>query len=385
MGPMKFLYIGLNDIFSRHELGFIVALRSAGHRVDILRLGAEASKVEELLIGSDCGAFNFRFLNLATDKSIHNAIRYASILSEFINIGMYDMVFATPRLPILVASIIGKKANIKVILRLWSIRAAKLRDNLRFGARGDIFIFVPSIIMNSIYISSSDFSIAVDHATYSFAKRIYPFLDSRIIKLYPPWGYIKTDYNAKDEEVLKTLECLDEYILGFTSLHKTGAYLKFESIPHALVLYALARRLKNVNVVVAGSDSNEWKKVFPNLSIPKNMKFVGRGFTDNVLSKIYEKAMLVVMPITNRNVSNRLLDALFFGRPIITSEVVTLVHPELKHGLHIYISHWDKIVEETSNLAKNHKLLKNLEEGAKEAYSHLFSTKTNIATFRRII
>lgn len=42
--------------------------------------------------------------------------------------------------------IFGKKNDLPVVLRLWSIRAAKLRDNLRFGAYEDILLFIPSVI-----------------------------------------------------------------------------------------------------------------------------------------------------------------------------------------------------------------------------------------------
>jgi len=269
-----------------------------------------------------------------------------------------------------------------VVLRLWSIRAAKLRDNLRFGAYEDIMLFMPSVIANMYYILKSTYSIVVDHATYTFAKRFYPFVKDRIAKVYPPYGYRP----GKDETSWKIPEIIDRgnYILGFTALGKTGSYLKFEAKPHAIVLYLLAKRT-GLDVVLAGSSYADWKRVFPHLEPPKNLYIIGKGFSDNVIARIYRDASLVVVPITNRSISNRLLEALFYGKPIVTSEIVKLLHPELEHGKHVFISTWDTIVEDVTKILKDEKILKSLEQGAQQAYSKYFSTRHNVMILRRLL
>jgi glycosyltransferase involved in cell wall biosynthesis len=91
------------------------------------------------------------------------------------------------------------------------------------------------------------------------------------------------------------------------------------------------------------------------------------------------------MPITNRNISNRLLEGLFYGKPIITTEVVKYIHPELIHGVHVFISTWDSIVNDAIMLLRNDDVLKRLERGAKEAYNRFFSTRLNAEVIKRII
>ncbi len=87
------------------------------------------------------------------------------------------------------------------------------------------------------------------------------------------------------------------------------------------------------------------------------------GFSDNVLETLYHNAKLVIIPITNRNISNRLLEALFFGRPVVTSEVVKLIHPELVHGRHVYVSNWDYIIDDIIKVTRNEALLHELASG----------------------
>jgi glycosyltransferase involved in cell wall biosynthesis len=232
------------------------------------------------------------------------------------------------------------------------------------------------------YILNSNYSIAVDHATYVFARKIYSFAKDRIAKVYPPYGYIPN----KDEITREVPEIIDKgsYILGFTILGKTGSYLKFEAKPHAIVLYLLAKRT-NIDVVLAGSSYDDWRHVFPGYEPPRNLHIIGKGFPDDIIAKIYRNASLVVMPITNRNISNRLIEALFYGKSIVTSEVAKLLHPELQHRKHLFISSWNTIVNEVIKLLKEEDSLRSLEQGAKDAYDKYFSTKQNITFVKRLL
>ena len=275
---MRFLYIGSNDVFTRHKLGFIASLTELG-KVDVVVLGSRI-RAEKLSIASDNGVYTINLYEVPCGGKLFFFKRCATIASQLLIQGDYSIVFATPRLPILVAQSMG--ASKVVVLRLWSIRAAKLRDNLRFGAYEDIMLFMPSVIANMYYILRSTYSIVVDHATYTFAKRFYPFVKDRI-------------------------------------------------------------------------------------------------------ARIYRGASLVVVPITNRSISNRLLEALFYGKPIVTSEIVKPLHPELEHGKHVFISTWDTIVEDVTKILKDEKILKSLEQGAQQAYSKYFSTRHNVMVLRRLL
>ena len=377
---MKFLYIGAHDVFSRHELGFIAALNALG-TVDVIALG---SKVEcrRVSVGSDNGVHRVTVFHIPCRELINLNICIKWI-ERLVGENDYHAIFATPRLPVVVARSFADK-NQLVILRLWSIRATKLRDNLRFGAYEDIAIFAPSIGMNLLYLAISNYFIAIDYATFSFVSRMYPILRNRLIKLYPPYGYIPKHCSWKEDVKLPDIVDREDYVLGFTTLSKTGSYLKFEAKPHALALYQIAKKT-GLDVVLAGSSLEDWQRVFPNLRPPPNLHFIGRGFSDLVVAKLYSNARLVVVPITNRNISNRLLEALFYGKPIVTSEIVRYIHPELGHGVHIFISTWDSIVDDVSKLLKKDDNIESLRQGAKKAYATLFSTKLNAETVRRML
>ncbi|MCR8455909.1 MAG: hypothetical protein QXJ52_05950 [Candidatus Korarchaeota archaeon] len=383
---MKFLYIGGPDTFSRHELGFIASLKLLGD-VDVIVIGP-GSKVSsgKLKIVSDNNLNEVKVLKLSINTLMNARLFTLSrteslfkVLKEYL--GHYDAIFATPREPLVFSIALRRvmKLQSPIILRLWSIRAAKLKDNLRFGAYDDVAIFLPSVIVNGLYIAISNASMTLDHATYSFARLVYPFHVKKLYRVYPPYGYVAyaNGLSKSDEDVINLIDLLDDYILTLTTLSKRGPYLKFEARPHAIVAYRLARNLGSMDVVLAGSSYKDWVRIFPGVKPPRNLHFIEKGFSDQVLEILYRKARLVVVPVTNRNISNRLLEALFFSRPVLTSEVVRLIHPELEHGKHLYISRWDNIVEEIIRVVKNDALLSQLEEGSRVAYTKYFSTRVN--------
>ncbi len=379
---MRFLYICSNDIFSRHELGFLAAL-SEGHRVDVIRVGATISNVEKLIIISDNGIHHINLINLGLGSL---PFRYADIIREKVDVEAYDAIFATPRLPIYVASMLSKKANVKVLLRLWSIRAAKLLDNLRYGAYGDLIIF-PLSILNNLYMGSlSDATITVDDPTYQFARKIGIHKLTLLAKLYPPYG-MAADLGQKsdvDGKVLSIIKDLDGYVLGFTTLNKRGAYLKFEARPHALIYLNIALKNPDLRVLVAGSTYDDFKKVFPYYAekLPRNIHFIGRGFSDSVLETLYRKALLTIIPVTNRSISNRLLEALYFGSAIVTSPVGALLHPELNYMRALYVCKNNDYSWCVRNAMRH---VDELRMAARNAYERYFSTRSNMLKVRKLL
>ncbi|MBS7606021.1 glycosyltransferase [Candidatus Bathyarchaeota archaeon] len=386
---MKFLYIGGSDTFSKHELGFIASLKLLGD-VDVIVISSDIKgSSEKLKVMSDNNLNEVKVLKLGIDATYRLLLRAGRLLKALKEyLGYYDAIFATPREPLVFSIALRRAMKPKppIILRLWSIRAAKLKDNLRFGAYDDVAIFLPSVIANGLYIALSNASITLDHATHSFAKLVYPFYVKKLYRVYPPYGYVYVDGLSKsDEEVISLIDPLNDYILILTTLSKHGPYLKFEARPHAIAAYSLAHKLRDTDVVLAGSSYEDWVRVFPEIKPPKNLHFIGRGFSDQVLEILYRKARLVVVPVTNRNISNRLLEALFFSRPVLTSEVVRFMHPELEHGKHLYISRWDNIVEEIVRVVNDDTLLSQLEEGSRDAYVRYFSTKVNALSTSKIL
>jgi len=67
----------------------------------------------------------------------------------------------------------------------------------------------------------------------------------------------------------------------------------------------------------------------------------------------------------------------------VTSEIVQYLHPELRHGEHVYVSSWDRIVMDSIKVLNDDYILENLAHGAQKAYNKYFSTLTNIRTISK--
>jgi glycosyltransferase involved in cell wall biosynthesis len=377
------LYIGADDALSRHELGFIAALSAVG-KVELVHLGTDV-RVAQLRIGSDNGQFSVSYKQIPCSNISYLHVCH-NLLKGLIKVSDYDVVISTPRIPSIIARLLH--GEVPIVLRFWSIRAAKVVNNLQLGCYQDLLIYLPSIIANLFYISGSTYAMALDNVTYMFARRTYPPLTNRLIKVYPPYGSITTERSESTSMprdarfyISEVIERGD-YIFGFTVLSKRGVYLRAEAKPQAEALYLIAKKL-DVDVVLAGSTLEDWKRVFPDIKPPKNLHIIGKGFGDRFLAKLYKNARMVVLPITFLSISNRFLEALFYGRPIVTTIYAKYLHPELIHGRHIYVS--NSIVQDVEMLLKQEGFLKVLEQGAKEAYTMFFSTKRNLEILRSMI
>jgi glycosyltransferase involved in cell wall biosynthesis len=158
-------------------------------------------------------------------------------------------------------------------------------------------------------------------------------------------------------------------------MSKKGAILRLEQQLFR-VLDFIAKRCPEVNVVIAGGTLDDVRRKFRLLSPPKNLLFAGSGISDDALKMLYEHTSLVIIPIFFRSLSNRLLEALYYGRPILTNSIAKLLHNELEHSHHVFMS--DNYAEYPSiirRLLKNETLLEELALGAKKAYSSFFSAR----------
>jgi glycosyltransferase involved in cell wall biosynthesis len=140
------------------------------------------------------------------------------------------------------------------------------------------------------------------------------------------------------------------------------------------ILYTIAKYNPEVNVVVLGSNEVEARESIGKTSLPPNMKFLGFIYDDMLIEHIYEYSSLVISPVFFRAVSNRILEALFYGKPILTNSYIREIFPELKHGISVYISdRYEKYPHIVRSLLNSSNTLEGLTEGAKKAWKELFS------------
>jgi len=221
---MRFLYIGSHDLLSRHELGFLASLSVLGS-VNAIQLGRE-TRIEKLRIGSDNGVWNVPLYRIPCGGVLH-IHKCANTIKRLVDPEEYGFIFVTPRIPTLAANLLLNKRR-PIVLRLWSVRATKVVSNMLLGCYRDLLIFIPSVLANLTYISSSAYTITLDSVTYMFASKIYPLYANRIIKVYPPYGYVIKNSIATHES--RILEMVDrgDYILGFTVLSKKEYILRLK-------------------------------------------------------------------------------------------------------------------------------------------------------------
>jgi hypothetical protein len=225
---MRILYIGSDDIFSRHELGFIATLSALG-KVELIHLGTSV-KVSRLKIGSDNGEWHVSYKQIPYNNVVRlNICR--NLLKGLIEVDEYDMVISTPRIPSIIARLL-LHGEVPIVLRLWSIRAAKVVNDLQLGCYQDLLIYLPSIIANLFYISGSTYAMALGNVTYVFARRTYPLLAHMLTKVYPLYSYIVAK-NSEATSIPKDARfCISkviergDYMLGFTVLSKRGVCLR---------------------------------------------------------------------------------------------------------------------------------------------------------------
>ncbi|MGC8543687.1 MAG: hypothetical protein ACP5NQ_07065, partial [Vulcanisaeta sp.] len=163
---LRILAVYEGDFFARHELGFVASLATS-HEVTVLDLESNAERIEirKILIKSDDAASTTLVKIPASYLRSRNFVNKIKPL-----IGSYDIIITSARKALLLSRQLSKDEPL--ILRLWSIRANKVIDNLAHGVYKDIVIFMPSLIANTYYINIADTIITEENATYTLARRI---------------------------------------------------------------------------------------------------------------------------------------------------------------------------------------------------------------------
>jgi len=369
---MGLLLIYDKSLYTRHELGYVASLKLYGFQPLVILIDEACAKGCEVLkerVEVYGGVVEVTIVRVWSMETVFRLLRDFSL----------GVVISLPRKPFSYAWRISRRLKVPLIARFWSIRALKIVDNLRYGAYGDLLLFYPSLVSNILEAALSDYAIVVDHPMYEVLKLSV----GRVVKIYPPAGFRPGELN---EDIVKRVRELEPYVIAVTVLSKRGAYLKFEAKPHALLFYRLAKAIPNLNFVVVGSTKEDFVGVFPELKdkLPPNLHFVGRGFSDATLKELYRGALLSVNYISNRSISNRLLEALALGVPVIVNSMALKIHPELSYSLLIAdsVEEYRKMVLKT---AKDDEFRLEVVKRQREAYLRYFSPRLNFHVTKSLL
>ncbi|MEM3906076.1 MAG: glycosyltransferase [Nitrososphaerota archaeon] len=365
---------------SRHELGYVASLKSQGLDPLVVLLDGSAGDqvVYEEVLEVDGNIVKVPMIKL------RGALTYETLLARLLLDFEIESIIALPRKPYMLAYKASRRLKVPLIARFWSIRALKLINNLKYGAYGDLMLFMPSLALNLTEVLLANGTMVTDNVMYYSLRNLGLNKLKPIVKINPPAGFSPS--GRLDHNLVELVKDSEPYIIGMTVLSKRGAYLKVEAKPSALLFYYLAKKVPQINFLIGGSTSEEFAKVFTYLrdKIPKNLIFLGRGFTDDTLKYLYQNSIAAITYVSFRSISNRLLEAIALNTPVITNPLALTLHPELAGS--VIVAHNARNYEENvKKLIRESGVREEFREIVKKAYARYFSPKLNYTLTLKII
>jgi glycosyltransferase involved in cell wall biosynthesis len=379
---MRILFIS-NEI--RHELGCASSLQMLGYDVTYMHLGDKNEPLQERNAYTDQGSIKVNFIQIDSPMLFQSIICPQNFIPDEIREKEFDLVVTTPSTPFYIAYYLSKKAGVPLILRIWGIRAFTMLERIFYGkVYSEIIQYIPSLLHNEAQAFFSDSVVFLDHYTFNKFKKIS--LNQRLFLVYPTYSKIENNFANSSRNIKEIIEKMDKnYIFAIISTSRKGASFRIRDLPLLKIIMLIAKHVP-VDIVIAGAHKNDILSILNLNKLPSNIHCLGYIASNNVLELLYKNAALVIIAPVFKSLSNRLLEALFYARPILTNSNATLLYPELKHLHHIFISDnyigYPNIVR---ILLRNDILLERLASGAKEAYSSFFSARRCGLTMKRII
>ncbi|MEM4004538.1 MAG: glycosyltransferase [Desulfurococcaceae archaeon] len=366
-------------------MGCAASLRLFGHDVVYVHVSDKYRPFMAEKVYTDAGSKDV-FISWIKASTLLNTVLFSEyLIPPEIEGQQFDIVLTTPSTPFYIAHHIARKLDIPLILRVWGIRANKLIDHVVYGKNYlEVLNFYPSILHNLVQIWSSQALVVLDDSTANFLRRLPVFKKLEVV--YPTYAALYDNGRVNENPEIEKIIEEQDYIFSIVTVGRTESLFKLQEYPLFRILYMIAKKCPEVNVVIAGSTAIEAKRKLGFFKCPQNLIFVGWVSSDDILKTLYEYASLVVIPVFFRSVSNRLLEALFYGKPILTNTTASLIYNKLKHLHHMFIS--DNYLEYPSivrRLLKDDALLQELASGAKEAYSSFFSARKCGLAMKHII
>jgi hypothetical protein len=378
---MKLLFVG-SEI--RHELGCAASLALLGHDVIYFHVGSKYKPVSWRETCLDYARLKVKILEIPHPTLFQTLLNIKSLISEAILQYSPDVVVSTPSVPYYIGKYLASLNDVPLILRVWGVRANKLVEHIVYGKNYlEIIGFIPSIMHMLKQIYSSRIVITLDNSTLKFIKSLTLTCLKRMKLIYPTYAalYEKHSYFTL-EAILPEIAQTEGYILGIVTMSKTGSVFKLEQ-PLFKILYMIAKKLKDISVIVCCGTREEAIKKFK-VDPPTNMKFIPSGVPDDILKLLYERSLLVVIPVFFKSVSNRLLEALFYKKPILTNSIALELHPELRDCV-IVSDNYNKYPEIIKDLLKQSTILEELQQRVKIVWDRFFSSKVQAREMLKVI
>jgi glycosyltransferase involved in cell wall biosynthesis len=360
----------------RHGLACTASLTKRGHKVFHIQLEESGFTAKKVKVQTDTDIAEIEYIGLPTLQR-YVVKNFAKLISEnIINIELIDAIITMPSVSFYLAHALSSKLCIPLVLRISSLG---IYD--RFKEAITLFHWYRGILelapaLRRLTENLVHPSIVIAHSAYiaKFLKEKLPL--RKPILIYPTYAkFVRREQNQFGFNIEKW--CLEKHhnILGITSVGRPGLGSRHDIII-LKILYIIAKRNPEINVVVLGSNDIEARKSLNLYHLPPNMKFLGFVYDDALIERVYECSSLVIAPVFFRAVSNRILEALFYGKPVLTNSYIKEIFPELKHGIGVYISDkYEEYPNVVRSLLNSSNTLEELTEGAKKVWKELFSER----------
>jgi glycosyltransferase involved in cell wall biosynthesis len=378
---MKLLFVG-SEI--RHELGCAASLALLGHNVIYLHVGSRYKPLSWRETCLDYACLKVRILEIPHPKLFQTLLHVKSLIPEAILQYDPDVVISTPSAPYYIGRHMAKLYDIPLILRIWGIRANKLMDHLLYGKNySEIARFPFSILHTLFQVYSSRALVTMDNSTTKFLKK---FTLKEIRLIYPTYATIyRHEYNDTTNNVRSMIEQMGaNYVLSIITIGREKDVARTVEWNLLRIMLFLSKRLPDVKVVIVGTSVAELKQAFHILNIPRNLYFTGKIYNDYILKYLYKNALIVITPIFYRSVSNRLLEALFYKKPILTNSIALELHPVLKDAI-IVSNDYDRYPEIIKDLLKQDAVLDELKQRVKSVWDKFLSSKVQAREMLKVI
>jgi len=361
----------------RHGLACAASLAMRGHKIIHIQLEESGFAAKRVKVQTDTDIAEIEYIGLPTLQrcALKNV---AKLISEnIVDNELIDAVITMPSVSFYLAHALSSKLRVPLVLRISSlgIYAYRFKEiiTLFHWYRG-ILELAPALRRLTENLVHSNIVIA--HSAYiaKFLKEKLPLREP--ILIYPTYAkFVQKKQNQFGFNIEKW--CLERHhnVLGITSVGRPGLGSRHDIII-LKILYIVAKRNPEINVIVLGSNDIEARKSLNLYHLPPNMKFLGFIYDDTLIERIYECSSLVIAPVFFRAVSNRILEALFYGKPVLTNSYIKEIFPELKHGISVYISdRYEEYPNVVRSLLNSSNTLEELTEGAKKVWKELFSER----------
>jgi len=361
----------------REGFAITASLGLRGHRVFHVQLGSRcvATKVELQL---DTGSMTAGFIEVPAVFLRRYIDALCRLLIE--KIDDLDVIITSLGSPFLLAQRISKVYQVPLIVRVSDLGAiGKFWEAIKLFRYYRIILDLPLSFLR-LYKSLVSSDLVIAH-TNLISKILEHYLLIKNLLIYPT--YVKVIARSSPatpvitiEEMLTGVSDKEQLILGVASIPRPGIAGRHDRIALEC-LYKIAKRNPTLTVAVIGTGHKEAQMIFGNKTLPPNLKLLGKIYNDLIIEQMYKRASVVVVPFFFRKtISNRVLEALFYGRPTLISSYLKDDFPMLKHGENVLMfNDCNELSYLVRYILKSNDLLGRLEEGAKKVWREEFSSE----------